>query len=453
MLRTHNCGELTKKDKGKEVILSGWLHSSRVQKKFSFIDLRDRYGVTQLFLDEKFNDQISKLGKESVIQAKGIVQVKPAPNPKLKTGEIEVKVSSIEVLNESDELPLDLSGEIESTEETRLKYRYLDLRTEKMKNNIITRYKITKSIRDSLHKQDFLEIETPMLAKSTPEGARDYLVPSRVNPKKFFALPQSPQIFKQLLMVSGFDRYFQIVRCFRDEDLRADRQPEFTQLDMEMSFVGEEDVYFAIEQLMKDIWKDVLNINIKIPFQRMTYEEAIKKHKTDKPDLRKNKDEYAFLWVTDFPLLDFNEEEKRYVAMHHPFTSPKLEDVKLLDKNPEKARARAYDLVLNGEEIGGGSIRIHKKELQEKIFNAIKMTKKEAEDKFGFLMNAFKYGAPPHGGIALGLDRIAAIVTGNSNIREVIAFPKNQDAKDLMMGSPSEVDKSQLKELGIKFEK
>ena len=454
MLRTHTCGQLSKKDKGKEVALCGWVDTIRLQKNFSFIDLRDRYGITQLFLDKKFNQEVINLKKESVIKIRGDVQVKPQPNPKLKTGEIEVKVSSLEVLNEAvSPLPLNLDKEIESLDETRLKYRYLDLRRPQLQNNLLVRHKIFKAIRDYLDSQDFIEVETPLLAKSTPEGARDYLVPSRIHPKKFFALPQSPQIFKQLLMIAGYDKYFQLAKCLRDEDLRADRQPEFTQLDLEMSFVEQEDIFNITEQTLKHVFKKVLDKDIKTPFPRITYKEAIKKYKTDKPDLRKDKKDFAFLWVVDFPLFAYSEEEKRYVSEHHPFTGAKESDIKFIEKNPEKVTSLGYDIVLNGTELGSGSIRINKKDLQIKVLKALGLSEKEINEKFGFLINSFSHGAPPFGGIALGLDRLVAIMTDNESIREVIAFPKNKDAKDLMLDSPSEISKEQLKELGIKFEK
>ncbi|MDO9066421.1 MAG: amino acid--tRNA ligase-related protein, partial [Chloroflexota bacterium] len=333
------------------------------------------------------------------------VKVRPQPNKELATGEIEVAAEQAEVLSEADTLPLEIEEkEIESSDETRLKYRFLDLRKPRLQKNLMLRAKVYKAVREYLDDNDFIELETPILAKSTPEGARDFLVPSRIYPGTFFALPQSPQLFKQLFMVAGYDRYYQIARCFRDEDLRADRQPEFTQLDIEMSFIEEEDIYSMMEGLMKHVWKKVLGKDLKTPFLRMTYDEAMKKHSSDKPDLRKdksNKDEHAFLWVVDFPLLEWSEEEGRHMAVHHPFTSPKkVED---LEKSPEKAKARAYDLVLNGTELGGGSIRIHKKDVQLKMFKALGIDEKDAEDKFGFLLNAFRYGVAPHGGIAFGL--------------------------------------------------
>lgn len=449
MLRTHTCGELTKKEIGKNVVLCGWVDKVRTHGKIGFVNIKDRYGITQLFLGKDF--QLESLRRETVIKIEGKVKQRPKANKELKTGDVEVEVSKLEVLNEASPLPLELDESVESTEETRLKYRYLDLRKQKMQDNLIMRHKVFKSMRDFFDKEGFLEIETPVLAKSTPEGARDYLVPSRIHQGKFFALPQSPQLFKQLCMVAGFDKYVQIVKCYRDEDLRADRQTEFTQLDVEMSFIDEEDIYSLMEKMIKYVWKTVLNVDLKIPFQRITYEEAMKKYKTDKPDLRKGKDEYKFVWIVDMPLLEYSKAEGRHVSAHHPFTSPKDSDIKFLDKAPEKAKAKAYDLVLNGEEIAGGSIRINKPELQKKMFKALNIGEKEAEEKFGFLLEAFKYGAPPHGGIAFGLDRVIAIICGEKSIREVIAFPKNKDARDLMLDAPSKVGKEQLDELGIRL--
>ncbi len=584
MKRTNTCGELTKKDIGKKVTLCGWNNSRRDHGGIIFIDLRDRYGLTQIVFDPKHNkkshSEAEHLSREDVIQIKGKVMPrgKGLENPKLKTGEIEIIVDELDILNKAETPPLEIDERIEVNEDMRLKYRYLDLRKPNMQKNLLIRHKAIKTVRDFYDKEGFIEIETPMLAKSTPEGARDYLVPSRINPGKFYALPQSPQLFKQLLMVGGCDKYFQIVKCFRDEDLRADRQPEFTQIDVEMSFIDEEDIYEIHERLTKEIWKKILNIDLKIPFKRLTYTEAMDKYGIDKPDTRfglelvdvteivKNSNfqiftnniksggivkainvkqsplsrkdidaliefvkiysakglawvkydgkklessvvkffsdkiqkelikkldakkgdlllfvsdhkhfivndalgnlrnhlakklklikpnTYEFVWVTDFPLVDYDEDEQRHVAVHHPFTSPKDEDIKLLDKDISKIKSKAYDLTVNGIEIGGGSIRIHKREVQEKVFNALGILKKEAQNKFGFLLDAFRYGAPPHGGIAFGMDRIVAILTGNESIREVIAFPKTKKAESLMEGSPSEVDEKQLKELNIKLD-
>jgi aspartyl-tRNA synthetase len=448
--RTHTCGELSKSHVDKQVTIAGWLDSLRVQGKIGFLLLRDRYGITQCFLNPTITKEFQGLKKESVLQVKGKVNTRPKNqiNEKMSTGEVEIEAQEIIVLNESDVLPLDLQG---ATEETRLSYRYLDLRQKHMQNNLIMRHNLIKSIRDFLSDSNFLEIETPILSKSTPEGARDYLVPSRVHKNKFYALPQSPQQYKQLLMVAGFDKYFQIARCFRDEDLRADRQPEFTQLDMEMSFFQEQDVYPLIEKLIKHVWKKVLNVDINTPFPRLTYEESMKKYKKDNPDLRKNKDDYAFVWITGFPLLEYNEEDERYYALHHPFTSPVAEDLDLLEKDPKKVRAHAYDLVLNGTEIGGGSIRMHRADWQKRVFKALGMSETEYKSKFLHMLEAFKYGAPPHGGIAFGLDRMVAIITGNESIREVIAFPKTKNAESLMENSPSEVEKEQLDELNLRI--
>ncbi len=582
MRRTNSCGELTKKDIGKTVVLCGWTQSRRDHGGLIFIDLRDRHGLTQIVFDPSHNKDTHKMaehiGREFVLEIKGKIRSrkKGMINPKLKTGEIEVLVDELNILNKSDVPPLEIEENTKINEDMRLKYRYLDLRRPVMQKNILTRHIAVKAVRDFLDKNGFLEIETPILAKSTPEGARDYLVPSRVHPGKFFALPQSPQLFKQLLMVSGFDKYFQIARCFRDEDLRADRQPEFTQIDIEMSFVEENDVFELVESMIKDLWKKTLNIDVKIPFTRISHKDAMSRFGSDKPDTRfglelieandlvkgsdfgvfndiikkggkvkcinakgcanfsrKDIDEltnlvqiyganglawmkmneklessvvkyfndetqkkiikgtdakkndlilfvadrkhfvvdaalgnlrlkladklglindnvYNFLWVLDFPLVEYDENLEKHVAVHHPFTSPKDEDLKLLEKDPAKVRAKAYDLVLNGVELGGGSIRIHNREIQEKMFNVLGIKKQEAESKFGFLLNAFKYGAPPHGGIAFGVDRIIAILTKNDSIREVIAFPKNKAAMSLMDEAPSEVDEAQLKELHIK---
>ncbi|MDD5331419.1 MAG: aspartate--tRNA ligase [Candidatus Nanoarchaeia archaeon] len=452
MLRTHTCGELDKSFKDKNVILTGWVNIVRSKGKIAFIDLRDRYGITQIFVKDNLMSIINQLKREYVIQVKGKVNVRPTPNKELTTGEIEVHADEIKILSEADSLPLEFEN-VTSNDDTRLKYRYLDLRNSKMQKNIEQRHKIIKTMRDFLDKQGFLEIETPILAKSTPEGARDYLVPSRINPGSFYALPQSPQLFKQLCMVSGFDKYFQVARCFRDEDLRADRQPEFTQLDIEMSFVEEKDIYDLMEKMIVNLFKEVLNVKIIIPFPRITYEEAMKKYNSDKPDTRKDGERFSFLWVTDFPMFEYSEEEKRWVSKHHPFTHPVEKYIDLLKSHPAKVKSRAYDLVLNGSEIGGGSIRIHDQEVQSKVFDALGISKKEAEEKFGFFLEALRYGTPPHGGIAFGIDRLTAIMVGEESIREVIAFPKNKNAEDLMTGAPSAVNKSQLTELSLSVKK
>ena len=454
MLRTHTCGELNKKLEGKKVTLSGWVDSVRIGGKIGFLDLRDRYGKTQVFLNKDLAYEFRNLNKEDILQITGKVKARPASQVKEPgTGEIELEAESINLLKKVPELPLDLNEYINSTEETRLKYRYLDLRRPEMQQALLLRHKLVKSIRDFLDQEHFMEMETPILGKSTPEGARDYIVPSRTFPGNFFALPQSPQIFKQLLMIAGYDRYFQIARCFRDEDLRADRQPEFTQLDMEMSYIDEEDIYDLMERLMKHVFKDVLGKDIKIPFPRLPYAQTMEKYRSDKPDLRpETKEEFSFLWVTEFPMFEFSVEENRYMSVHHPFTSPNLEDLEMLNDDKGKVRSRAYDLVLNGTELGGGSIRIHDDKLQKEVFTALGLSDKEAKNKFGFLMDALRF-APPHGGIAFGVDRWAMLMAGKESIRDVIAFPKNKDAKDLMMDSPSEVSVQQLRELNIKLGK
>jgi len=557
MFRTNTCGELRLSDEGKKVVLAGWVKSIRTHGSLTFVDLRDRYGVTQITI-ENLDENLTK---ESVIQVDGLVVKKPVPNKNLNTGEIEVKVSSLKVLSLAKPLPLDENA----SEETRLKFRYLDLRSERMQRNLILRHKTTFAVREFFDKENFLEIETPVLGKSTPEGARDYLVPSRVHKGLFYALPQSPQIFKQLFQVAGLDRYVQIVKCFRDEDLRADRQPEFTQIDLEMSFVDEEDIYDLVERMIKHVWKKTIGVNLKIPFKRLSYDDAMLRFGSDKPDLRfdleirevsswaKNsgfgifqesevtrclivdkefsrkeidrltevvkiygakglawvkkvsgvltggiskfisdlpfelndgetvffvsdkksvvenslgalrlhlgktlglvRDEWNFVWITEFPLMEWSEEQQRYTAMHHPFTSPTENDRKLLRTDAFKAKSRAYDLTLNGVELGGGSIRIHDPILQSEVFDALGISKAEQEEKFGFMLNAFSYGAPPHGGLAFGLDRMVMLLSGADNIREVIAFPKTKDAEDLMMQSPNKVSSEQLDELGLNITK
>ncbi|HLC89138.1 MAG TPA: aspartate--tRNA ligase [Candidatus Nanoarchaeia archaeon] len=452
MLRTHTCGELSKKDSGKKITLAGWVDSVRISGKIGFLDLRDRYGKTQVFLNKELAHEFRNLNKEDILQIEGEVKTRPPSQVKEKgTGEIEVSAAIVKVLKKIPPLPLDL--EVNSTEETRMKYRYIDLRRPEMRDALIVRHKLTMAIRKFMDQRGFLEIETPFLAKSTPEGSRDYIVPARNFPGQFYALPQSPQIFKQLLMVGGIDKYFQIVRCFRDEDLRADRQPEFTQLDIEMSFIEEEDVYALMEQLMQFAFKEVLNEEIPIPFPRMTYDQAMKQYNSDKPDTRKETGKkYSFLWVTEFPMFEFSKEDNRYVAMHHPFTSPNISDLKYIHNDKDRVRSRAYDLILNGSEIGGGSIRISDEAIQKEVFTAIGMSEKEVQRKFGFLLDALKY-APPHGGLAFGLDRWAMIMAGKESIRDVIAFPKNKDARDLMMDSPSEISGEQLEEVHLKVKK
>ncbi|MFH1889102.1 MAG: aspartate--tRNA ligase [Candidatus Omnitrophota bacterium] len=456
MLRTHTCAELNENHAGKEVTLSGWVASRRDHGKLIFIDIRDRYGITQVVFIPKDAGDFYKLAQdlrsEFVVRVSGLVNKRPEGtiNPKLPTGKIEVCAKSLEILNPSMTPPFEISESLDISEETRLKYRYLDLRRKKVFDNFILRHNLYKSIRALLNKEGFIESETPILTKSTPEGARDYLVPSRLNPRKFYALPQSPQLFKQILMVAGIERYYQIAKCFRDEDLRADRQPEFTQLDMEISFVDEEDVFFLTEQLLCSVLKEVKGIEVKVPFPRIAYDEAMKKYASDKPDMRKDlNSDFAFVWVVDFPLFKYNAEEKRWESEHHPFTAPRKEDLDNLEKAPEKVKARSYDLVLNGMEIGSGSIRIHNQGLQERIFSIIGIDKEEARKRFGFLLEAFQYGAPPHGGIAIGLDRFLAIISGEASIREMIAFPKTSAGLCPLTGAPSEVDEKQLKELNI----
>ncbi len=579
MLRTHNCGELTIKNINEKVKLSGWIQRTRDLGGMTFVDIRDRYGITQLVFnedtDKELCQKIRKIGREWVIQIEGIVAERENKNKTILTGEIEIIVSNFHVLNESQLPPFTIEDNTDGGEEIRMKYRYLDLRRNVNKNNIILRHKLSIEIRNYLNKLDFLEIETPFLIKSTPEGARDFIVPSRMNQGQFYALPQSPQTYKQLLMVSGFDKYFQIVRCFRDEDLRADRQPEFTQIDCEMSFVEQEDILQTFEGLIKHIFKNIKGLQFD-NFQRMTYDDAMRYYGNDKPDIRfdmkfvdftniakgnnftifddaqliiginakggasysrkqideltefikkpqigatgliyikynedgsikssvdkyysetdlenfiklsksekgdlililagetektqkalselrlemgnrlnlRNPNNFAPLWVVDFPLLEWDEESKRFYAKHHPFTAPKPEDIHLLETNLKEVRANAYDLVINGVEIGGGSIRIFDKKMQNKMLSILGFTPENANAQFGFLMNAFEYGAPPHGGIAFGFDRLCAVISGADSIRDFIAFPKNNSGRDIMSDAPSEVSDEQLKELNIKI--
>ena len=581
--RSHNCGELGKDLAGQQVVLCGWVAKRRDHGGLVFVDLRDRSGIVQVVADPDTAGASFKVAEdirnEYVIKVSGKVALRDEAtvNANIATGAIEVMAEEIEVLNAAKTPPFYIQDNIDTDENLRLKYRYLDLRRPEMQRNIILRHKVTKLMRDYLDTRNFLEIETPMLTKSTPEGARDYLVPSRVNPGKFYALPQSPQIFKQLLMVSGMERYFQIARCFRDEDLRADRQPEFTQLDMEMSFMEMDEILELMEGLIAYIFEGALGKKIQTPFQRLTWDEAMDRYGSDKPDLRFgmelinmvdavkdsnfkvfnqvienggvvkainvkgyaniprrecdslvdfvgiygakglawmqiqedgsvkspiakffseeqlanilatakaeagdlvmfiadkpavvaqalgalriemakrrnliDNDALAFAWVVDFPMFEYDEEEKRYVAMHHPFTSPRDEDLELLATDPGKVYAKAYDMVLNGTEIGGGSIRIHRRDVQKQIFSAIGLSDEEAQEKFGFMMNAFEYGAPPHGGLAFGLDRLIMIMAQRDSIRDVIAFPKTQSAACVMTQAPNDVDDKQLRELHIK---
>ena len=580
MYRTHNCGELRLKNLDQQITLSGWVQKSRNKGFMLWIDLRDRFGVSQLIFDEhrsskELFEKAKKLGREFVIQVKGSVIERTSKNPNIATGEIEILVSELTVLNESLTPPFTIEDKTDGGEELRMKYRYLDIRRNSIKEKLIFRHKVSSEIRNYLTALDFIDVETPYLIKSTPEGARDFVVPSRMNQGEFYALPQSPQTFKQLLMVGGIDKYFQIVKCFRDEDLRADRQPEFTQIDCEMSFVNQEDILNTFEGLVRHLLSSIKNINVD-DFPRMTYDQAMSKYGCDKPDIRfgmelgnlnevskhkefnvfnsselvvgiavpngntftrkqidnytnwvkrpqigakglvyarcnddgsfkssvdkfydqedlgkwanitgavkgdlifilsgevsqvraqisalrlevaenlnlRKSDEFAPLWVTDFPLLEWNVESQKYHAMHHPFTSPKLDQLDLLEKSPEKVKANAYDLVLNGNEIGGGSIRIHDKKIQALMFKHLGFSETEAKEQFGFLMNAFEYGAPPHGGIALGLDRLVAILHGEESIKDYIAFPKNNSGKDVMIDAPSKLDDMQLNELSLKL--
>ena len=582
MYRTHTCGELRLKDSGLDVTLCGWVQRSREFGGMTFIDLRDRYGLTQLVFNEGENASLFKsareLGREYVIQVTGKVTERSNKNTKIPTGDIEIIASKVSILSTSDLPPFTIEDDTDGGEELRMKYRYLDLRRAPVRNNMILRHSMAKEVRKYLDNQGFIEVETPVLYKSTPEGARDYVVPSRIHPGEFYALPQSPQTLKQLLMVAGFDKYFQIVKCFRDEDLRADRQPEFTQIDCEMSFVTQDDVLNTFEGLAKHLFREIRGVSFDQPFPRMPYSDAIAFYGSDKPDLRfgikiveitsgvkgknfpvfdqaeytgaivcpgcseytrkqvdeltefvrkpqigakgmvyirhnsdgtlkssvdkfyteedlaaisksvngskgdlililsgertatlkalgelrlemgsrlglRTKDTFVPLWVVDFPLLEWDEDAKRFFAMHHPFTSPKPEDIELLKSNPAAVRANAYDLVINGVEIGGGSVRIHDSQLQQLMFRTLGFTDEEARKQFGFLLNAFKYGAPPHAGVAFGFDRWTAMMGGSDSIRDYIAFPKNNSARDVMIDSPSPVTETQLRELSLMVRK
>lgn len=439
---------------GQQVEIKGWIDTIREHGKLIFLEIRDITGTVQTLTTAKdeTNFEIAKsLSKESSVRVLG--EVKPRPqgtqNENSPAGTVEIKISELEIYTKCPPLPFDIDNN-ELNEDIRLKYRYLDLRRPEMQNNLILRSRIIRIIRDTLYEEGFNEFETPILAKSTPEGARDYVVPSRTQPGKFFALPQSPQLFKQLLMVAGFEKYFQIARCMRDEDLRSDRQPEFTQLDMEMSFVSQDDIINVTEKLLKRIWKEILNVEIQTPFPRIPYDEAMEKYGRDNPDLRKNKDdkkEFAFCWIVNFPAFDKSEGKGKMIATHHPFTHPEMES---FNTDPLNAKSLAYDIVLNGTEIGGGSIRIHEADIQAKVFEILGIGEEEQREKFGFLLDALKFGAPPHGGIAWGLDRLVQIITGTDSIRETIAFPKNKEARDLMLNAPSPVSDQQLKEIHIK---
>ena len=578
MFRTQTCGELRQANTGQQTTLSGWVQRTRKMGGMTFVDIRDRYGITQLVFNQDVNadlwEQANKLGREFVIQVTGTVAERSNKNSNMETGDVEILVSELQILNESKTPPFTIEDNTDGGDDIRMKYRYLDLRRTSVRENLELRHRITFEIRRYLDQMQFLEVETPILIGSTPEGARDFVVPSRMNPGEFYALPQSPQLFKQLLMVSGFDRYFQIAKCFRDEDLRADRQPEFTQIDCEMSFVDQEDVLDLFEGMMKHLFKFVKNIDITDAFPRMTWHEAMRLYGSDKPDIRfgmqfveikeevsgrdfvvfdsvpyvggicatgcagytrkqldeltdfvkrpqigakglvyirceadgtfkssvdkfyssddlkviaakfaaqpgdlililagnkvktqkalcelrlevgaklglRTKDVFAPLWVIDFPLFEWDEDTQRYYATHHPFTSPNLDDLPLLDTNPGEVRATAYDMVINGVELGGGSIRIHESELQNRMFELLGFTPEKAQAQFGFLMSAFQYGAPPHGGLAFGLDRLVSLFAGLDSIRDCMAFPKNNSGRDVMMDAPSVIDQSQLDELNL----
>jgi aspartyl-tRNA synthetase len=467
LLRTHTCGELRKEHAGQKITLSGWVQTHRIQGKLSFILLRDRYGTTQIFVNPNITKEIGELRRESVVQVTGEVVLRPENQIKkeLNTGEIEVSADNVIILTQAEPLPLELDENIESGDETRLKYRYLDLRMPKMAKNIIKRHEAVMFVREYLDKQGFLEINTPILTKSTPEGARDYLVPSRIHKGKFYALPQAPQQYKQLLMVAGFDKYFQIAPCFRDEAARANRCPgEFYQIDMEMSFVTQDDVLKVVEDMMIKLIENIFPDKkiTQIPFPRLKYDDVMKEYGTDSPDIRKNKEdknEMGFCWVIDFPLFTKQTEEdyfhgagKNLAPSHHMFTAPKKEDIHLLDTEPQNVKSYQHDLVLNGFEVGGGSIRIHDSEMQAKIFDLIGFTE-EQKQEFKHILDAFKYGVPPHGGIAPGLDRLLMVIMGKDTIRDVIAFPKDSSAKDPVVNAPSTVTKEQLNELHIDTKK
>jgi len=582
MYRTFTCGELNIEFEGKEVVLCGWVHKSRDLGGMTFCDLRDRYGITQLVFNMEVNsalcEQARKLGREFVIQAKGKVRERSNKNPRIPTGDIEIDVTELNILNRSETPPFTIEDETDGGDELRMKYRYLDLRRNIVKNNMILRHKVAKEVRRYMDSEGFIEVETPVLIKSTPEGARDFVVPSRMQPGTFYALPQSPQTLKQLLMVAGFDRYYQIVKCFRDEDLRADRQPEFSQIDCEMAFVERDDILDTFEGLAKYLFIQIRSIDIKEPFLRLSWQQAMENYGTDKPDLRfemkitdltktvrghgfsvfdgaeyvggicagacseysrkqldeltefvkrpqigakgliylkysddgslkssadkfysaeelkkwigatnakpgdlllilagdhlktlaalselrlemgnrmnmRPKDKFVPLWVIDFPLLEWDNETRRFYAMHHPFTSPKPEDIHLMEIDPGKVRANAYDLVINGTEIGGGSVRIHDASVQKLMFRVLGFSEEEANEQFGFLLNAFKYGAPPHGGIAFGFDRWVAMFGGQDSIRDFIAFPKNNSGRDVMLDTPAEISEKQLEELNLSVKK
>lgn len=448
------------KQEGKNVTMFGWVAARRDHGKIIFIDLRDRWGVTQIVFDEKTSKEAGNLSAEDVVSVIGTVKKRPQGlvNPKIVSGKVEVLAEKLEILAKSKTPPFEINNTAKVSEDVRMKYRYLDLRSERMVKNLTLRHDIIKFIREYLYSRDFLEIETPVLTKSTPEGARDYLVPARLHPGTFYALPQSPQQLKQLLMVAGIEKYFQIVKCFRDEDPRGDRQPEFTQLDLEMSFVEQNDILDLIEGMYIEMIKKVCPQKkiSQIPFPRLSYQEVMEKYKTDRPDIRKDKNdpnELAFAWIVDWPMFEWNKKENRWDPNHHIFTSPHKDDYALLDKDPSKVRSWQHDLVLNGSEIAGGSVRITDPKIQEKVLELVGISKEQIKERFGHMLTAFEYGVPPHGGIAPGIDRLAMILAGEPSIREVIAFPKTGDGRDLMMDAPSEVDEKQLKELKIKIDK
>jgi aspartyl-tRNA synthetase len=448
---------------GAELTVKGWVNTRRDHGKIIFLDLRDMTGILQVVLvpGSKAYEKVSDIRPEWVISITGLINQRPAKlvNDKMITGTIEMEAIDLDILSQAKTPPFEIDkNTMGIDEELRLKYRYLDLRSERMAKNITLRHNLVKNMREKMYKENFREIETPFLTKSTPEGAREFVVPARIYPGEFYVLPQSPQQFKQLLMVGGIERYFQIARCFRDEDQRGDRQPEFTQLDVEMSFIEQEDIWELIEPMLIETVEKLLpeaKITQK-PFPKMTYAEAMEKYGSDKPDLRKDKNdksELAFCWIVDAPLFKYSKTDKKLVSSHHPFTMPQEQDLHLLDTEPEKVRAYAYDIVLNGFEIGGGSIRIHKRDIQNKIFDLLGVSEEEKKRRFGHMLDAFEFGAPPHGGIALGIDRISAIFAGEDAIREVMAFPKTGDARDVMMGAPSQVSEQQLKDVHISLRK
>ncbi len=464
MLKDHSARELTKKIAGKTVRLAGFVHSIRSHGKIIFIDLRDFTGLVQIVFDPENKEAhraAKKLSGEYVVTIEGVVKERPSGmvNDDIVSGEVEIEAKKLEILSKAKTPPFEVDKDTRNvSEEKRLKHRYIDLRSQRMIENLRVRTKVIRFLTDFLIGQSFLEIETPYITKGTPEGAREYVVPSRLHKGNFYVLPQSPQQFKQLLMVSGVERYFQIAKAFRDEDPRADRQQEFTQLDIEMSYITQEDILTIVEQMMSEMIEELFpNKKItQLPFPRLTYQQAMKEYSSDSPNMKKSledPDELAFCWVTDFPLMEYSESEGKLVSTHHPFTAPNVEDISKLESQPEKVRAQAYDLVLNGYEVAGGSIRISDQKLQEKVFQILGLSDSEIKDKFGHMLEAFEYGVPPHGGIAGGLDRLVAEIANEDNIREVIAFPKTGDGRDLMMNAPSKISKKQLKELGIEIAK